>query len=152
MTCNPKWPEITAALNPGEQACDRPDLSSRIFKLKFDTLMDDLLKLEILGRVKAHTATIEFQKRGLPHAHILLIMDAECKPKTTDMIDSIVSTEIPDRDTNPKLYEIITTQNIHGPCGNVNLKSPCMDGNKCTQNFPKSFQQCTKVTENSYPL
>ena len=78
--------------------------------------MDDLLKLEILGRVKAHTATIEFQKRGLPHAHILLIMDAECKPKRTDMIDSIVSTEIPDRDTNPKLYEIITTQNIHGPC------------------------------------
>ena len=27
FTCNPKWPEITAALNPGEQACDRPDLS-----------------------------------------------------------------------------------------------------------------------------
>ena len=152
FTCNPKWPEITAALNPGEQACDRLDPSSRIFKLKFYTLMDDLLKLEILGRVKARTATIEFQKRGLPHAHILLIMDAECKPKTTDMIDSIVSAEIPDRDTNPKLYENITTQNIHGPCGNVNLKSPCMNGNKCTKNFPKSFQQCTKVTENAYPL
>ena len=114
--------------------------------------MGDLLNLEILGRVKAHTATIEFLKKGLPHAHILLITDAECKPKTTDMIDSIVSAEIPDRDTNPKLYEIITTQNIHGPCGNVNLKSSCMDGNKCTKNFPKSFHQCTKVTENSYPL
>ena len=57
-------------------------------------------------------------------------MDAECKPKTTDMIDSIVSAEIPDQDTNPKLYEIITSQNIHGPCGNVNPKSPCIDGNK----------------------
>ena len=97
--------------------------------------MDDPLKLEILGKVKAHTATIEFQKRGLPHAHILLIMDAECKPKTTDMIDSIVSAEIPDRDTNSKLYEIITTQNIHGPFGNVNLRSPFMDGVKCTKNF-----------------
>ena len=112
FTCNPKWPEITAALNPGEQACDHPDLSSIIFKLKFDRLMDDLLKLEILGRVKAHTATRDFQKRGLPHAHILLIMDAECKPKTADMIDSIVSAEIPDRDTNPKLYDIITTQKL----------------------------------------
>ncbi|KAK3759177.1 hypothetical protein RRG08_028137 [Elysia crispata] len=150
FTCNPKWPEITAALNPGEKACDRPDLSCRIFKLKFYTLMDDLLKLEILGRVKAHTATIQFQKRGLPHVHILLIIDAECKPKTTEMIDNNVSAGIPDRETNPKLFEPITTQNIHGPCGNVNPKSPCMDGNKRTKNFPKSFRQSTKVTENSF--
>lgn len=27
FTCNPKWPEITSALNPGEQPCDCPDLS-----------------------------------------------------------------------------------------------------------------------------
>ncbi|KAK3775190.1 hypothetical protein RRG08_057314 [Elysia crispata] len=116
FTCNPKWLEITAGLNPEQQACDRPDLSCRIFKLKFDTLTDDLLKLDIPGRVKAHTATMQFQKRGLLHVHILLIMDAECKPKTTEMIDNNVSEEIPDRDTNPKLYELITTQNIHGPC------------------------------------
>ncbi|GFS22312.1 hypothetical protein ElyMa_005105000 [Elysia marginata] len=32
FTCNPKWPEIISALNPQEQACDRPDLSCRIFK------------------------------------------------------------------------------------------------------------------------
>ncbi|KAK3776922.1 hypothetical protein RRG08_016742 [Elysia crispata] len=155
FTCNPKWLETIAALNPGEQACDRPYLSSRIFKLKFDTLMDDLLKLKILGGgggMKAHTATMQFQKRGLPYVHILLIMDAECKPKTTEMIDNSVSVEIPDRDPNPKLYELITTQNIHGPCGNVNPKSPCMDRNKCTKNFLKSFRQSTKVTENSYRL
>ena len=79
-------------------------------------------------------------------------MDAECKPKTTEMIDNNVSAEIPDRDPNPKLYELITTQNIHGPCGNVNPKSPCMDRNKCTKNFHKSFRQSTKVTENSYRL
>ena len=61
--CNPKWPEITSALNPGEQVCDRPDLSCRIFKQKFDALMEDVLKLEILGEVKAHTVTIEFKKK-----------------------------------------------------------------------------------------
>ena len=27
-----------------------------------------------------------------------------------------------------------------------------MGVNNCTKNFTKSFQQCTKVTENSYPL
>ena len=74
--------------------------------------MDDLLKLEILGRVKAHTSKIEFQNRGLPHAHILLIMDAECKPKTTEMIDSIVSAEIPDRDKNDMSLNIYMTTSL----------------------------------------
>ena len=66
--CNPKWPEIKSALNPGEQACDRPDLPCKVFILKLTALMEDILKQEILGTMQAHTATIEFQKRGLPHA------------------------------------------------------------------------------------
>ena len=60
FTCNPKWPEIKSALNPGEQARDRPDMSCRVFKPKFTALMDDILKQEILGTVKAHKAIIEF--------------------------------------------------------------------------------------------
>ncbi|GFR57562.1 helitron helicase-like protein [Elysia marginata] len=88
FTCNPKWPEIISALNSQEQACDRPDLSCRIFKQKFDALVDDILKSKILGSVKAHTATLEFQKRGLSHAHILLIMDTDSKPQTPETIDT----------------------------------------------------------------
>ena len=76
--------------------------------------------------------------------HILLIMDAECKPKTTEMIDNSVSAEIPDRDPNPKLYELITTQNIHGPCGNVNPKSPCMDRNNVPKTSPNHFDRVQK--------
>jgi hypothetical protein len=34
FTCNPKWPEITSALKPGQQAADRPDLTNRVFKMK----------------------------------------------------------------------------------------------------------------------
>ena len=37
MTCNPKWPEITSALKPGQLATDRPDLTNRVFKLKVRT-------------------------------------------------------------------------------------------------------------------
>jgi hypothetical protein len=33
-----------------------------------------LLYKDILGKVKAYVYVIEFQKRGLPHAHWLLIM------------------------------------------------------------------------------
>lgn len=45
--------------------------------------------------------TIEYQKRGLPHAHILLILLEQNKPRTTRSIDSIVCAEIPDTEQHP---------------------------------------------------
>ena len=73
-------------------------------------MIDDILKKEILGTVKANTPTADFQKRGLPHAHILLITDREHKPITPAIIDEIVSAEIPDRNKNSLLHQIETSQ------------------------------------------
>ena len=53
FTCNPKWNEIQSGLNQGEKYTDRPDLCVRVFKLKTDELMNDLIKKEILGKVRA---------------------------------------------------------------------------------------------------
>ena len=75
MTCNPKWPAITAELLEGQVASDRPDIVSRVFNDTLKELLKDLLKKDILGKVKAYCHVIEFQKRGLPHAHILLILE-----------------------------------------------------------------------------
>lgn len=41
FTCNPAWPEITAALKPGQRASDCPDLMDRVFKLKVRILNAD---------------------------------------------------------------------------------------------------------------
>ena len=71
FTCNPKWPEIVNNLLPGQTTSDRPDLVARVFKLKLNALKKDL-KDGILGVSSAHVDVIEFQKRGLPHAHMLL--------------------------------------------------------------------------------
>lgn len=78
ITTNPHWPEIVEALNEGEQPHDRTDLCARVYKLL--ALMDDLLKKHILGKVQAYVYTIEWQKRGLTHCHIQLIMVNEYKP------------------------------------------------------------------------
>merc|ERR1712082_453971 len=59
MTCNPHWPEIEGQLKPGQTAQDRPDLVARVFKLKFDQLMNDLIKGEVLGKVVAYMHVIE---------------------------------------------------------------------------------------------
>ena len=66
----PKWREIMRELNPGEQPSDRPDLVARLFKLKLDALLTEMYTDGIFGRVVAHLHVIEFQKRGLPHAHV----------------------------------------------------------------------------------
>ena len=56
---NPNWPETQEALLPGEKSSDRPDLCARVLKLKHDYLMNDILKKQILGKVSAHSSTIE---------------------------------------------------------------------------------------------
>ncbi|SGY82810.1 BQ5605_C009g05597 [Microbotryum silenes-dioicae] len=34
VTCDPEWPEIIAALGPNYEACNRPDLTARVFEAK----------------------------------------------------------------------------------------------------------------------
>ncbi|CAE1250966.1 unnamed protein product [Acanthosepion pharaonis] len=72
FTCNPKWVEITRELFPGQPYSHRSDLIARVFWLQLCKLMDLIHKAQVIGRVKCHMYTVEWQKRGLPHAHILL--------------------------------------------------------------------------------
>ena len=44
MTCNPKWKEIVDNLPNGLKAHQCPDLVARVFKMKLDSLLDDLRK------------------------------------------------------------------------------------------------------------
>ncbi|KAK1609726.1 hypothetical protein QYE76_033399 [Lolium multiflorum] len=81
MTCNPNWDEINRELYPGQTPQDRPDLVVRVFRAKLEELKDKLLQKDILGKVKAHVYVVEFQKRGLPHAHFLLIMEGRFMPR-----------------------------------------------------------------------
>ncbi|KAL8616708.1 hypothetical protein ACOMHN_031690 [Nucella lapillus] len=68
MTCNPKWTDITENLLPGQAANDRPDITSRVFKLKLRKLMD-MIKKGIFGTPRAWLYSIEFKKEDC-HMHI----------------------------------------------------------------------------------
>ncbi|KAM0832332.1 hypothetical protein ACQ4PT_064970 [Festuca glaucescens] len=92
--------------------------------------------------------TVEFQKRGLPHAHILVWQDKEKRGEVTPaLIDSFISAEIPDPVEDPLGYALVDEFMMHGPCGEHNPKCPCMKDGVCSKKFPKSFQDETSVDE-----
>ena len=119
MTCNPKWKEITENLLPGQRASDRPDIVTRVFQMKLSILLDDVTKRHIFGATIANLHVIEFQKRGLPHAHMLML-SSEDKIRNASDIDNLVCPEIPDKESEPELFNTIRSQIIHGPCGVLN--------------------------------
>jgi len=152
MTCNPHWPEILAALLPGQTAQDRPDLVARMFKLKLKALLHDIIGLNVFGKAVAHVYVIEFQKRGLPHAHILIILNKESKPQTPEDIDAMVCAEIPDSRIFPELFETVVSCMLHGPCGMFRPTASCMKDGKCTKKYPKPYIEHTSMDQDGYPL
>ncbi|XP_028799355.1 uncharacterized protein LOC114754711 [Neltuma alba] len=152
FTCNPAWPEITRLCQQDKvNPSDRPDILTRVFKMKLRSLMKTLREKKIFGTIRAEVYTIEFQKRGLPHAHILLFLDPNDKINDPDAIDKVISAEIPDKHSSPLLYDLVKKYMIHGPCGAVNPKSPCMKDKKCGKYFPKKFNDNTTIDDDGYP-
>jgi hypothetical protein len=74
VTCNPNWLEILHELRRGEETNDRPDLTSKVLNMKFNAFLKDLLQNGVLGTAVADIHVVEWQKWGLPHGHILIIL------------------------------------------------------------------------------
>ncbi|XP_076931995.1 uncharacterized protein LOC143597361 [Bidens hawaiensis] len=105
---------------------DRPDILCRLFKVKFDAMIKLVKDKSLFGRVQAVVYTIEFQKRGLPHAHICIFLHPGSKIHNPKDVDKFISAEIANKDTDPDLYKLVSDHMIHGPCGDANLKCTCM--------------------------
>jgi hypothetical protein len=106
----------------------------------------------------SYVHVIEFQKRGLPHAHILLMVEDPFKSRSPEYVDKIICAEIPGEEEDPLLFKLVTTHMIHGPCGKGYPKQPCMEPkinkkthkifvlrDKCRKEFPKDLQDRTSI-------
>ncbi|XP_036343195.1 uncharacterized protein LOC118752408 [Rhagoletis pomonella] len=149
FTCNPKWDDIKNHLYPGQSATDRHDITARVFRRKLQSLMDFIVKHKVYRDVQCFMYSVEWQKRGLPHAHILIWLKQKL---TTDKIDDIICAEIPDINEDPELHATVTKNMIHGPCGTLNQNSPCMVDGKCSKNYPKQLIAETMTGNDGYPM
>ena len=126
MTANPNWTEIQEQLLkdepvPGrpekrQEVSDQPDIVARVFEEKMKALLKEI-KNGLFGNVVATVHTIEFQKRGLPHMHLLIFLDQPYKFRNPEDVDTLVSAQIPDPATQSTLYETVSTCMFYGPCG-----------------------------------
>ncbi|MFM2394605.1 MAG: hypothetical protein RLZZ546_2587, partial [Bacteroidota bacterium] len=93
----------------------------------------------LLDTYKWHLYSIEFQKRGIPHAHIVLIT----KPDNVS-INTRICAEIPE-DKNSDLFKTITSTHLH-TCGFY-----CNKNNTCRFKFPKPYSENTEFVAGEYP-
>ncbi|XP_021721927.1 uncharacterized protein LOC110689445 [Chenopodium quinoa] len=154
MTCNANWAEIKAELEPGETAQDWPDLVARIFRAKLIALKKKIKKDKVFGEVAAMIYVVEFQKRGLPHAHFMFILQQQYKMKRPADYDKYVYAEIPPV-TQPELRAIVSRHMMHGPCGEQNPECPCMRKRdnviSCKNGYPKQYTAQTTKNKDGYP-
>jgi hypothetical protein len=123
-----------------------------VFKIKLKELINDIHKKHILGRTIAGIYVIEFQKRGLSHAHILIFFVEDYKPHTVEDVDRMISVELLNPETNRLAHETVTGCMMHGPCGVVFPNAPCMEEGKCKKQYPCKFQSETVMDVNGYPI
>ncbi|KAI5182263.1 hypothetical protein NEOKW01_2158, partial [Nematocida sp. AWRm80] len=159
FTGNPMWPEIQDNLrrnfDPPEQWTDRPDLVNRVFVLYAKEFLRDVLDHGVLGKVEGYNYSVEHQKRGMPHIHLLLILSKKDRKRlsTSVGLDDLLSAQIPtkpspDGTTEAELLreyaDFVTSKMVHNParcpqyCG-MNKRHP----NVCSKQYPKPFLEKT---------
>jgi hypothetical protein len=117
--------------------------------MKLNILMGDIKKRNFFGLVNADVYTIEFPKRGLPHAHIIVWLRKE-RPWDATMVYTFISAQIPNPQNDPIGYEAVCSFMVHGPCGPHVRYSPCMTDGSCSKFFPKQFTEHTTILENGF--
>ena len=121
ITCNLGWNEIKNQLKDGQVYHDRPDLICRVFNLKLMAILKDI-ENGIIGKVLALGYSIEFQKRGAPHAHMCVWIE-NFDPNPAN-IDNVICAELPSP-THP-LHTRVKKFMVHGPCGSIDESKSCM--------------------------
>jgi len=123
-----------------------------VFKIKLKELINDIHKKHILGHTIVGIYVIEFQKCGLPHAHIFIFFAEDYKPHMVEDVNRMISVELSNLETNRFAHETVAKCMMHGPCGATFPNAPCMEEGKCKKQYPRKFQSETVMDVHGYPI
>nr|GEW58210.1 DNA helicase [Tanacetum cinerariifolium] len=152
FTCNVKWPEIKRHMQQflGLTPADRADIVARVFEQKVQDFCRFLKERQPFGSVAGLLYTIEFQKHGLPHCHTLLWVEPKDKIQHAVDVDQYISAELPDPESDPQGYGVISEMMVHGPCGPFDSEAICMKEGKCGKKSPKKYNDSTFFDADGY--
>lgn len=100
VTANELWPEVQERLLPGQTAYERPDVMAKVFQARLRAILANLKNGKYFcGRTVYILHVIEYQHRGLPHAHIVCqFVDGpnhENEQDCINFIDRYISAQMP---------------------------------------------------------
>ncbi|OBZ77825.1 ATP-dependent DNA helicase PIF1, partial [Grifola frondosa] len=147
MTCNTQWPEIQSQLRPGQNYTDIGVVVCRVFHRKL-ALLESTLKTMFpnAGGEIYSIHSVEFQKRGLPHAHILIKYASNCILPLD--IDQVVSAEMPQDPTDAALVRQFMLHNhppLDRPASKYCQREDANGTRKCRFHYPQVLQSTTTI-------
>ncbi|XP_041467172.1 uncharacterized protein LOC121417516 [Lytechinus variegatus] len=161
-----RWPELMTTLlcqngdtrTPSEldwaDKChlirSNPVTVARMFDHRFHTFMNKVIMSSAapIGRCIDYVSRVEFQSRGSSHVHMLLWVEQAPQlgiDKDVDVvqfIDKYISCKKPDEETDPELYEIVSSVQQHSK---KHSKSCRKKGTTCRFNFPRPPSEKTFI-------
>ena len=138
-----------------EKLCTEDPISvSRKFSQKFHSFFQRVVKKgEVLGTVDHFYWKKEYQARGAPHYHVFLwIKDApvigrDDPDEVLGWIQERITCHIPNKESDPELYNLVTRYQMHKCIGYCKRKRKC--GNvfitRCKFGFPRIPCESTKL-------
>jgi hypothetical protein len=159
FTGNPKWEEIQSNLQYGNAWWNDPVLVCRIFKQKLETLLQGIRDGKYFGGRKSTYLqyVIEFQKRGMPHAHMLIRLE-NFESNSPEDVDEICSCAIPQdcesscrQCAKCRLRDIVMQNMIHSCYAWRCYKTKAQKNDKtCSYRFPKPAVESTHLGLSGY--
>ena len=128
-----------------------PVIVAKHFQYRVETFFREVLLTNAnpIGKIVYYALRIEFQMRGSPHLHAL-IWTSDCPKLTNDTkdeyiayIDQHVQAYLPDKETDPQLYDLVKTYQRH------NHSKTCRKYKNvtCRFNFGQFFTNKTVVAD-----
>jgi hypothetical protein len=149
------------SIAPGQCASDRPVLVARVFRQKLTVFLKTIQQWD--GGCAYFFCTVEFQHRGLPHAHIALRVK---QPPSFSNDMEHIQTDMPEP-TEDRYRQLVGTHMIHGctrkfadertgvkevfACRRHKTKKNVVL-KKCTRGYPKPYVSRAYTSDTGYPV